>query len=227
MWRFDEGVTECFDDMLRRSIPQYDVMRDTVTKLARRYRIAGTDIVDLGCSRGEAIAPLVDTYDTTNHFIGIELSKPMLAACRRRFAETIKRGSVEIRELDLRNEYPEARASVTMAILVVQFVPIDYRSKILRNAWKSTIPGGSLIMVEKVIASSADLQTAFVSAYHEKKETSGYSRDEIERKRLALEGVLVPASARWNEEMLYSAGFTEVECFWRWMNFAGWIAVKT
>lgn len=26
-WEFDAGVTECFEDMLRRSIPQYDVMR--------------------------------------------------------------------------------------------------------------------------------------------------------------------------------------------------------
>mgnify|MGYP001601651293 CR=1 FL=1 len=65
-----------------------------------------------------------------------------------------------------------------------------------------------------------------VDAYHELKERHGYSREEIDRKRLALEGVLVPVTARWNEDMLRRAGFREVDCVWRWMNFAGWGAVK-
>ena len=43
---------------------------------------------------------------------------------------------------------------------------------------------------------------------------------------LALEGKLVPVTAHWNEELLRNAGFAQVECFWRWCNFAGWIAVK-
>ena len=43
---------------------------------------------------------------------------------------------------------------------------------------------------------------------------------------LDLEGVLVPVSAAMNERFLRNAGFAKVECFWRWMNFAAWIAVK-
>ena len=33
-WEFDEKVADCFEDMLERSIPQYEVMRDSVAKLA-------------------------------------------------------------------------------------------------------------------------------------------------------------------------------------------------
>jgi len=29
-----------------------------------------------------------------------------------------------------------------------------------------------------------------------------------------------------NEAILKGAGFTTVDCFWRWMNFGGWIAIK-
>jgi tRNA (cmo5U34)-methyltransferase len=43
---------------------------------------------------------------------------------------------------------------------------------------------------------------------------------------LSLEGVLVPVTAAWNEYLLRSAGFSHVDCFWRWMNFAAWVAVK-
>jgi tRNA (cmo5U34)-methyltransferase len=65
-----------------------------------------------------------------------------------------------------------------------------------------------------------------VDLYYALKERNGYTRDDIDRKRFSLEGVLVPVTARWNEELLYGSGFTHVECFWRFLNFAGWVAVK-
>lgn len=86
--------------------------------------------------------------------------------------------------------------------------------------------GGALIFVEKVLGSTADLDGVMVDTYYALKAQNGYSQEQIERKRLSLEGVFVPVTAKWNEELLYSAGFAEVDCFWRWMNFAGWIAIK-
>jgi tRNA (cmo5U34)-methyltransferase len=66
----------------------------------------------------------------------------------------------------------------------------------------------------------------FTRRYHALKAAHGYTEEQIERKRLALEGVLVPVTARWNEDLLREVGFNQVECFWRWCNFAGWIAIK-
>ena len=81
-------------------------------------------------------------------------------------------------------------------------------------------------MVEKVLGNSAFLNELMVSGYLELKAGNDYTREQIERKRLSLEGVLVPVTSKWNEELLTQAGFREVDCFWRWMNFAGWVAVK-
>ena len=67
---------------------------------------------------------------------------------------------------------------------------------------------------------------SMVDAYLDGKRAAGYTEDQIQRKKLSLEGVLVPVTARWNEELLRMAGFRSVDCFWRWMNFAAWIAVK-
>lgn len=225
-WAFDESVTNVFEDMLQRSIPQYEVMRAAVQGIARRHRRDGLDVVDLGCSRGDAMEPLVQEFGTRNRFVGVEVSEPMLRICRARFRTMIEHGVVEVLPLDLRREYPGARACVTLCVLTLQFVPIEHRQRLVRRAFEHTAPGGALVLVEKVLGAGDLLDSMMVDAYYAMKGVNGYGAEEIERKRLSLEGVLVPVTAKWNEDLLRTAGFGHVDCFWRWMNFAGWVAVR-
>jgi tRNA (cmo5U34)-methyltransferase len=225
-WQFDGSVTDVFDNMLARSIPQYGAMREAVFDLASRFVRPGTAIVDLGCSRGEALAPFVRTFGDANRFIGVEVSPPMLAAARERFVDALAKGLVDIRDLDLRTAYPPEPASVTLAVLTLQFTPLDHRGRILRAAFDHTLPGGAFVLVEKVRAAATTMDALFVDRYHAMKARHGYTTEQIERKRLALEGVLTPMTARENEDLLETAGFRQIECFWRWLNFAGWVAVR-
>ena len=225
-WQFDAEVTDVFDEMLRRSIPQYDVMRKAVFEIATCFAKEKTAIVDLGCSRGDALDPLISKYGAYNRFVGVEVSQPMLDAARKRFQGYIDCGVVSIREMDLRHQFPPERASVILSVLTLQFTPIEYRLKIVREAFNSLIPGGALILVEKVLGASADLDAMLVDLYYGMKRDNGYSQEEIDRKRMSLEGVLVPVTAAWNEQLLHQCGFSEVDCFWRYLNFAGWVAVK-
>jgi tRNA (cmo5U34)-methyltransferase len=225
-WDFDSEVTDTFDNMLSRSIPQYEVMRKACFDVGARFVQPDTAVVDLGCSRGEAIAELVDRLGTKNFFVGAEISDPMLAACRERFHELIQAGTVDIRKLDLRNDYPNVNASLTMSVLCLQFTPIEHRQQILRKVFDHTVSGGAFILVEKLLGNSAELNNMMVDIYYKLKADHGYTQDQIERKRLSLEGVLVPVTAHWNEELLRMAGFRQIDCFWRWMNFAAWVGVK-
>lgn len=223
-WEFGDDVAHVFDNMLKRSIPQYDVMRKAVTDLGMRYAQPGSWIVDLGCSRGEALAPFVEALGDQCSYLGIEVSEPMLAAAQARFADN---PDVIIERMDLRKQYPSQIASATLCVLTLQFTPIEYRHRILRNIYNHMKPNGALILVEKVLGSAAEMDSTLVDLYYQLKGENGYNPEDIERKRLSLEGVLVPVTAKWNEELLHSAGFGQIECFWRWMNFAGWVAVKT
>lgn len=225
-WAFDGDVTDVFDDMLERSIPQYEVMRQACFDVGKRFVKEGTAIVDLGCSRGEAIAQLVDQFGAHNRFIGVDVSEPMLQAARGRFEGLIRCKVVEIQNLDLRREYPGALASLTMAVLTIQFTPIEHRLRIMRDVYQHTVNGGAFVLVEKVLGATADLDAMMVETYYKLKAENGYTQDQIERKKLSLEGVLVPVTAKWNEEMLRMSGWSQVDCFWRWCNFAAWIAVK-
>ena len=81
-------------------------------------------------------------------------------------------------------------------------------------------------MVEKVLGNSAPIDDILVKLYLDMKSQNNYTQEQIDRKRWALEGVLVPATAKWNEEFLRSAGFRKIDCFWRCLNFGGWLAIK-
>lgn len=222
-WAFDSSVTQVFDDMLRRSIPQLDVMRSAVFHIGSQFVTPDTWVVDLGCSRGEALAPFVEQFGEGNRYLGIEVSEPMALAARARFAGNER---VVIRQEDLRERRPVEQASVVLSVLTVQFTPIEYRQRIVRDVFKMLIPGGAFIFVEKVLGATAELDALLVKEYYDLKRANGYTDEQIDRKRLSLEGVLVPVTARWNEELLMSAGFRQVDAFWRYMNFVGWVALK-
>lgn len=222
-WKFDESVANVFDDMLQRSIPQYDVMRETVRDIALRYMKNETAVIDIGCAKGDAIAGMAHMFPHMS-FYGLDVSTAMLGHAEDRFR---KQKNVSIMYRDLKEGLNVAqKASVVLSVLTIQFTPLEYRMQIIQNIYDQLEVGGCLIIVEKVLGLSAEIDTMFTEQYHGLKGKNGYSKEDVARKKLALSGVLVPITAKWNEQMMDAAGFNQVDCFWRWMNFAGWVAIK-
>ena len=127
----------------------------------------------------------------------------------------------------MRHDFPEnITPSLILSILTLMFIPLEYRSRVARRAYRALKPGGACIIVEKIIGAHPPVAELLIEQYHAFKAHQGYSQEDIQRKAMALEGVLVPLTAKANEDLLRDAGFTHIECFWRWMNFCGWIAIK-
>lgn len=219
-WEFNADVTEVFDDMLSRSIPDYEGMRRTTTELALQFAQKGTDIIDLGCSRGAALKPIIKALGKDNSYVGIEVSEPMLEAAKQEIPEAY------VQHFDLRDDYPNVRASVTLAVLTLQFIPIEYRQRIVADAYKKTVQGGIFLLVEKVLGENNVSNQIFIDTYLARKGENGYTREQIANKRKSLEGVLVPITANWNINMMERAGFKHVDCYWRQLNFSAWFGIK-
>jgi tRNA (cmo5U34)-methyltransferase len=97
---------------------------------------------------------------------------------------------------------------------------------VLHDWFGRLVPGGVMILVEKLSLSSDELAPHFMTQYHHFKHQNGYTWAEISRKQMALEGVLQPWTFQENQSLLENTGFTIVESFFRWYNFAGWIGLK-
>ena len=229
-WAFDNKVTAVFDNMLERSIPQYQTMRELSGKLAAALVHPDSSILDIGSSRGDNILQISQYAKLNQHYFGIEISQPMLDTSRELLREYINRGFVDLLEHDLRNGLPiyeeNTPISIVCSILTLMFVPMEYRYKVVADIYKILPPGGALILVEKLLGNTPDIDRLMVDEYYEMKRMNGYSMEDIDRKKLSLEGVLVPQTINSNIAMLQSVGFLTVDCFWRWMNFGGLLAIK-
>ena len=225
-WAFDENVTEVFDNMLERSIPDYLNMRSLVTSLVKNYQTENTCVMDLGCSTGGAIHDAIKTSASSTKFVGLEISKPMLEKARFKLRKYIQLDKVEITECDLRSDFPDHRNSVVLSILTLQFIPIEYRQQIITNVFNSLEPGGAFVFVEKILGDDSAGNQILEKLYYQMKGENGYTEEQIKTKRKSLEGVLVPVTSTWNEDMMYKSGFKSVQKFWQQLNFAGWVAFK-
>lgn len=219
-WVFDKDVSECFDDMLSRSIPQYNLMRDLTYSLGAKYCKIGTNVLDIGCSNGRAIEPFVKNFGEDLNYYLFDVSEPMFEKAKDLL------GSVNIENRDITKGFCVANCSLVLSILTIQFTPIEYRQKIIKSIYNSLIDGGAFIFVEKVLGNAYEIDEQFVEQYYNIKRENQYTENQIRDKRKSLEGVLVPITAKWNEDLLKSTGFEIVDCFWRCLNFAGWIAIK-
>ena len=108
----------------------------------------------------------------------------------------------------------------------LQFIPVENRASLLNKIYESLMPGGGFILNEKVLSEDKLLSETFVEMHHDFKKGHGYSKMEISKKRDALENVLVPLKLSKTMTLIHEAGFTAVDIFFKWNNFAGVIALK-
>ena len=69
---FDKQVVEVFPDMIKRSVPGYNTIIDTIGRLSQKYVTDNSNIYDLGCSLGAATLAMRSHSDP----LQITLSKP-------------------------------------------------------------------------------------------------------------------------------------------------------
>jgi tRNA (cmo5U34)-methyltransferase len=168
----------------------------------------------------------MEEFGDTVHYVGCDVSRPMLEICRERFAAPLpggRHGRTRVRSAARVSGGP---GLVIFSVLTLQFTPIEYRRRIVEAAYEHLVDDGAFILVEKLVGRSARLDRMLDGIYLRFKAQNGYSQEEIARKKLSLEGVLVPLDAGQNRAMLLESGFRSVECFWRWMNFGAWVAVR-
>ncbi len=225
-FKFGANVARVFDDMVNRSVPFYGEIQRMMAELAADHAQTGTAVYDLGCSTGTTLIGMNTLVDPAIRFVGVDDSQEMLDKCKSKLLEMGFSRDYELRCADLGQGVRVDNASVVVLCLTLQFVRPIYREKLLSDIYDGLVPGGALILVEKILAEDSRFNRDFIRYYYDYKRRNDYSEMEISQKREALENVLVPYKLSENITLLRDHGFAHCEVFFKWYNFAGLIAVK-
>ena len=228
---FDDQVASVFEDMINRSVPGYSTIISMIGVLAERYCGAGSTIYDLGASLGGASFAVAQQLAHDDYrIIAIDNSEAMTSRLSAKLAALGEIGGketsrIECRHEDLRDSKIED-ASMVILNFTLQFIEPAAREALMRKIYDGMLPGGLLIISEKIQFPDPALNELFIDLYHRFKETQGYSKLEISQKRAALENVLIPETLAAHRERLNGAGFHSVDTWFQCFNFASMVAFK-
>lgn len=221
---FNRDVANVFDDMVIRSVPLYaEAIETLIYWVAKHYKV-GTKIYDLGCSTATTMEALLRALPNKLEIVGVDNSMPMIEKAQEKLANYDNRSYTFLCD-DIQNVALET-CSVAIMNYTLQFIPVSLRGKVLADIADALQPGGFLFLSEKVRSSDPLVQETVTAIYEDFKLKQGYSRDEISRKKEALDNVLVPLTEMEQTQLLIDSGFSHVEIVLKWNNFTTFVAVK-
>lgn len=229
-FEFDDQVADVFPDMIARSVPGYGSILSVIEQLAVRFVRERTNVYDLGCSLGAATKLIRRHAPPSATIHAIDSSSAMIERFRHA-VEMEANQSSNACELKLHLadicDVEFANASLIVLNFTLQFVAEHHRERLLRRCADSMVPGGALLLSEKLAFEDKAAQQLLGELHLDFKRSCGYSEMEIAQKRSALEETLIPETLHQHCERLTAVGFDIVVPWFQCFNFASILAVRS
>lgn len=224
---FDEQVVRVFPDMIARSVPGYGSILSMIEQLAARFIRPTTSVWDLGCSLGAATRLIRKQAPADSVIHAVDNSPAMISRLKAILSEANERGcEIVFHEQDLR-ETVIANASFVVLNLTLQFLPPQDRSSVIQKVYQGLLPGGALLLSEKICFDDPAQQDLLTQLHHDFKRAHGYSDLEIAQKRTSIENRLIPESLQTHVQRLRDAGFETIVPWFQCFNFVSILAVRS
>jgi len=221
---FDQKVVDVFDDMVLRSVPGYKQMIELIGLAGRNYPVINSNVYDLGCSTGAVTLSIASNLKSESiKIFSVDNSPEMINQCQRNLSNigtNIQYVCDDIANIEFEN------ASLIILNLTLQFIEPKNRLSLIKKMFNSLLPGGALIVSEKIIHKNNKTNKDLINLHELFKKENGYSETEIAQKRKAIEEVLIPESIEQHLERLKCAGFKRPLIQMQCINFASFLAVK-
>ncbi|MFI8610458.1 carboxy-S-adenosyl-L-methionine synthase CmoA [Pseudomonas sp. NPDC077649] len=226
---FNEDVVRVFPDMIKRSVPGYPTIVENIGVLAGQFAQPQTVLYDLGASLGAVTQALRRHVRVDGcRVIAVDNSPAMVARCSEylhaqdaMFQELLP---AEVIEADILAFELQSASLVTLNF-TLQFIPPERRLELLTRIRQALLPGGALILSEKLRFEDAAEHELLTELHVAFKRANGYSELEIAQKRSAIEKVMLPDSLQQHRERLLAAGFSQVVPWFQCLNFASLVAL--
>lgn len=178
--------------------------------LVEQVPLETSRILDLGTGDGRLLAVL-RTVRPQMRAVGLDFSEVMLQAARERFAGD---EHVELVKHDLAEPLPAlGRFDAVVSSFAIHHVEHERKRSLYQEVFEMLEPGGVFANFAHVASPSHRLHTAFYAAI-------GIPIEEEDPSNRLLD---VHTQLEWLREV----GFDDVDCYWKWLEMALLIGVKS
>jgi SAM-dependent methyltransferase len=177
--------------------PGYSALLEWLPESPRR-------VLDLGTGDGHLAAQIRDLRPDATYVV-CDFSTEMLARAAQRFADAPE---VTVVEHDLEDPLPDSWGTFDLVVsaLAIHHVPDERKRDLYAEIFERLEPGGVFRNFEVVASATPALHESFLRAL------GRTSEEDDPSDKLAL----VETQIEW----LRSLGFADVDCFWKWREFA-------
>jgi SAM-dependent methyltransferase len=158
-------------------------------------------VLDLGTGGGALIADIRSVApDCEAH--GLDLSPPLLAAARMRFARD---HGVHFHEHDLAEKLPSDLGTFDLVVSawVIHHLPDERKRSLYSEVLDLLEPGGTFCIIDLVAMNTPELQNRALEIF------ASISDEEDTSDQ--------PAPIREQLDWLHESGFANVDCYWKWL----------
>lgn len=223
-WRFDENVTLAFDSHVRKSVPFYEEIQRMVIELSEYFVRDQGVVYDLGSSTGTTLDLLSKAHAGKQdaQFLGFDLSKFMVKEARKK----VNRPNVRFYHKNVLDVEFSPPANFVTSLFTMQFLTLAERRVLLAHICEGLIEGGGLLIVEKVSSEYSVFEDMWTELYWDFKRRQGFTPEQIIEKANSIRGVMKPLTTEENLDLLWQSGYSRVDLFFKWYNWAGILAIK-
>ena len=211
-WTFkDESVADNFMDHVRGQLPFYDLVVESICKIARNFVKVGDCIYDIGSATGnlaDKMQELVEDRDAT--YIALDNAEEILSKSILKQHKSYRFIHADALTYDF-NSY-----DLCVINLALMFMHPSQRGNLITKLKKLCKPHGAFIVTEKMYPPNGFYSTVNNRLLWSWKLQSNPAEEVVE-KELSLEGIQVPLSSNELE------GFTE---WFRFGDFASYIYIN-
>lgn len=217
--RFEQTAFD-YDGLIPRLIPYYREQQDLIMQLIPFASNDNIKVLDLGAGTGILSALTLQAFPQAN-VTAFDMAENMLKVCQTNlsaFGQRLRLQQGNFAEDDLGSGY-----DLVVSGLAIHHLDGAGKQQLFHKLFSSMNSGGILLIRDIVTGASPSLTEQYEQLWRK------YIKDCGEDDAACFQAYLeedIPSSVEEQTEWLAGAGFSEVGCHWRYLNFAVFGGVK-
>jgi len=213
-WHNLQGDAADYDDLIAKLIPFYNEQHELIIELVPftvDYRFKA---LDLGAGTGALAAKILEKYPAVE-VTAFDLSAEMLNICRQKLAP-FKR-QVNYKTGDFSSDDIGADYDLILSGLAIHHLPDDQKRTLFKHIFQALKPGGLFINRDIIVGPTPYLEKLYEKIWRRLIKQNGENDQRWFNDYLEED---IPATLDQQLDWLKEAGFEDVDCYWRYLNFA-------